>query len=220
MKTITVYLVRHGQTFFNKYNRMQGWSDSPLTEAGIQGAEDAAERLRHLTFTHAYSSDTTRAMRTCEIILVKNMNTTVPYHPTPLFREVFYGYFEGADSAQTWYQVGAPHGAPTFSKIVAQYGIDASKQFMHDIDPFHDAETAPQYWTRIGKGFKMLREENINGDNVLLVSHGTTIRSIVEKFGQGKFDTTVAPRNASVTKLQLTAEGITVLYYNRLDKID
>lgn len=216
MKTITVYLVRHGQTYFNKFNRMQGWSDSPLTAAGIAGAEEAAERLKHLTFTHAYSSDTTRAMRTCEVILGKNMNTTVPYTTTPFFREVFYGYFEGADSAQTWYEVGAPHGAPSFKELVAQYGIDKSKDFMNAIDPFHDAETATQYWTRIGKGFKMLREQNRNGDNVLLVSHGTTIRSIVEKFGQCRFDVTVAPRNASVTKIQLTDQGIDVLSYNQL----
>ncbi|WP_125606078.1 histidine phosphatase family protein [Lapidilactobacillus bayanensis] len=220
MKTITVYLVRHGQTYFNKFNKMQGWSDSPLTPAGIDGAKEAAERLKHLTFTHAYSSDTTRAMHTCEIILGKNMNTVVPYTTTAFFREVFYGYFEGEDSAKTWYLVGAPHGARSFKELISKYNIDASKDFMNDADPFHDAETATQYWTRLSKGFKMLREQNLNGDNVLLVSHGTTIRSIVEKFGAGRFDATIAPRNASVTKILLTDQGIEVVYYNRLEAIN
>lgn len=36
MKQLKLYFVRHGQTIFNKYNRMQGWSDSPLTEKGTQ----------------------------------------------------------------------------------------------------------------------------------------------------------------------------------------
>lgn len=219
-EAITVYLVRHGQTYFNKFNKMQGWSDSPLTEAGIQGAKTAAQRLQQLTFNRAYSSDTTRAMKTCDLILGRNLNTKVPYTTTPFFREVFYGYFEGEDSYKTWYAVGAPHGAKTFAEIISKYNIDASKNFMHEIDPFHDAETATQYWTRLGKGFKLLREQNQPGDKVLLVSHGTTIRSIVEKFGEKQFDTTVAPANASVTKIKLTPTGIKVVYYNHLEQID
>lgn len=42
---ITVYMVRHGQTMLNRYNRLQGWCDSPLTEKGI---EDARLAGRHL----------------------------------------------------------------------------------------------------------------------------------------------------------------------------
>ena len=39
----TVYLLRHGQTFFNRYNKMQGWSDSPLTPEGEEVARQAAK---------------------------------------------------------------------------------------------------------------------------------------------------------------------------------
>lgn len=28
----TLYLVRHGQTMFNRQKRIQGWCDSPLTD--------------------------------------------------------------------------------------------------------------------------------------------------------------------------------------------
>lgn len=31
---ITVYFVRHGQTYLNRYHRVQGWSDAPLTSQG------------------------------------------------------------------------------------------------------------------------------------------------------------------------------------------
>jgi probable phosphoglycerate mutase len=67
------------------------------------------------------------------------------------------------------------------------------------------------------KGFKMLREENRNGDNVLLVSHGTTIRSIADKFGKGQFPIEESPKNASITKLQLTDSGINIVYYNNTE---
>lgn len=33
-----IYVVRHGRTYLNKYQRLQGWSDAPLTEEGIEGA--------------------------------------------------------------------------------------------------------------------------------------------------------------------------------------
>ncbi|KXA46361.1 hypothetical protein HMPREF3215_00781 [Staphylococcus simulans] len=32
----TLYLIRHGQTLFNKKHQIQGASDSPLTELGKQ----------------------------------------------------------------------------------------------------------------------------------------------------------------------------------------
>ena len=38
-----LHLVRHGQTFFNRYNRLQGWSNSPLTDAGLADADKADE---------------------------------------------------------------------------------------------------------------------------------------------------------------------------------
>ncbi|WP_416354222.1 histidine phosphatase family protein [Agrilactobacillus fermenti] len=215
MKTVTVYLVRHGQTYFNRYNRMQGWSDSPLTEKGIQDAHEAGKRLQNVTFQHCYSSDRGRAIQTAEIILSHNINTHVPFSQTPLFREEFYGYYEGEDSAKSWFAAGAPHGSPTFKDIIADYSLDEAKDFVHQADPFGDAETATQYWTRLAKGFKWLREQAHDGDKILMVSHGTTIRSIVDKFGEKKFDVTVSPMNGGISTIQLTDEGISVLNYNQ-----
>ena len=44
MATFSVYMIRHGQTYFNKYRRMQGWCDSPLTAVGEQ---DARSELKY-----------------------------------------------------------------------------------------------------------------------------------------------------------------------------
>ncbi|ANJ68654.1 histidine phosphatase family protein [Latilactobacillus curvatus] len=216
MKRITLYLVRHGQTFFNRYNRMQGWSDSPLTPKGIADAERAGKELAKVNFAQAYSSDRSRAMDTAKIILHKNFYLDTPYAITPHFREEFYGYFEGEDSPKAWYVAGASHDAKTFQEIITKYSLDASKDFMKEADPFHDAEDAAEYWARVGKGFKQLRAECSDGDKVLMVSHGTTIRSIVGKFGNDQFDVTVSPMNGSITKVILTDEGVTVESYNQL----
>jgi len=33
---VDIYMVRHRQTLFNYLERVQGWSDSPLTALGIK----------------------------------------------------------------------------------------------------------------------------------------------------------------------------------------
>ncbi|MDH4015859.1 MAG: histidine phosphatase family protein, partial [Actinomycetota bacterium] len=45
--TLTIHLVRHGQTLFNHRGLVQGWVDSPLTEMGVAQARTAAGALRH-----------------------------------------------------------------------------------------------------------------------------------------------------------------------------
>ena len=55
MKTINLIVVRHGKTYFNRYNKLQGWGNSPLTEAGIADAQRVGETLANVSFKAAYS---------------------------------------------------------------------------------------------------------------------------------------------------------------------
>ena len=154
-----LHLVRHGQTYFNRYNRLQGWSNSPLTESGVADAVKAGERLKGLTFAAAYCSDTTRAQQTAEKILDIN---EAAGNPRPAlvtdmhFREQFYGYYEGLDMAMAWYAAGAPHGVKTYNQIVEKFGLGASRDFLKEADPFHDAESDEEYWTRVEGAFRLI----------------------------------------------------------------
>lgn len=65
---LQVYLVRHGETVWNAARRIQGQSDSALTEKGEQQARQVGERARTLGITHVISSDLGRTRRTAEII--------------------------------------------------------------------------------------------------------------------------------------------------------
>ena len=42
-----VFLVRHGETEWNVQRRIQGHSDSPLTQSGIDQAKQVAARLKN-----------------------------------------------------------------------------------------------------------------------------------------------------------------------------
>lgn len=66
MSTI-LYLVRHGETDWNKKNLFQGRTDIPLSEEGIRQAKQAKERLKN-QFDVVYTSPLARAAKTAKII--------------------------------------------------------------------------------------------------------------------------------------------------------
>ncbi|MCH4009574.1 histidine phosphatase family protein [Companilactobacillus sp.] len=217
MTKYQVYLVRHGKTWFNRYDKMQGWSDSPLAPDGVEVANQAAEALKDVDFAAAFSSDARRAIDTCKIIVDENKNhDKITPHKLPAFREEFYGYFEGNNSHETWFIVGQPHGAETFGELVTKVGMDKSKDYLKEADPFHDAENAEEYWNRVNKGFKQIDDIAKDGDKILLVSHGTTIRSITDRYNAGNFDITVSPRNSSLTIMEVDDGERKVTTYNKM----
>jgi probable phosphoglycerate mutase len=67
-----IYLVRHGQTEFNRERRLQGHVDSALTELGLRQAEAVARLLKDLTRAEpgwrVISSPLGRARRTAEFV--------------------------------------------------------------------------------------------------------------------------------------------------------
>ncbi|MFF2093840.1 histidine phosphatase family protein [Paenibacillus sp. NPDC058174] len=63
-----IYVVRHGETDFNKEGRLQGRQGLPLNKNGIEQAKSLHESLRGIHFDHIYSSPQERAIQTAEII--------------------------------------------------------------------------------------------------------------------------------------------------------
>ncbi|MCP9313495.1 histidine phosphatase family protein [Liquorilactobacillus satsumensis] len=212
----TVYFVRHGQTIFNFYNRMQGWCDSPLTQKGINDAHKAGAHLADKDFANIYHSDTMRAQNTCKIIMSENQLAADLPQPVTLsnFREQSYGYFEGNDSNQTWLMVGATRQCRNYEEIITRYSINDSRDFMKETDPFNDAENNAEYWKRIDAGFDYLNAHQAPGSNALVVSHGTTIRSIVSRFAPEIDVVSVGPKNGSVTKMIVTGKKVEIVYFN------
>lgn len=219
MAKFTLYVVRHGQTYFNIFNKLQGWSNSPLTQKGIDGAVETGKRLADIDFKATYCSDMPRACKTMSIIDDQNKAFNVcPPMVSPFFREQFYGYFEGLNMDEAWYATGAPQGAPTFKDIITKYDMDHAKDFMKEADPFHLAENAEEYWKRVNQGLKLITSNpNLeDGDNVLLVSHGNTLLSLVDRFSEpGQFDLSVRPANGSITKMIVDGDQIKVTEYNK-----
>jgi broad specificity phosphatase PhoE len=64
----SIYLVRHGQTAWNKEEIFRGRTDVPLDETGLKQAELAGEYLKEVEIDAIYSSPLSRALETAEKI--------------------------------------------------------------------------------------------------------------------------------------------------------
>jgi len=87
-----LYLVRHGETFDNVNQIMQGQTQGELTATGIRQAEELAERMSLEPLDVFVSSDLKRSIDPCRIVAQKHGKQVVQ---TPLLRERDWGSFTG-----------------------------------------------------------------------------------------------------------------------------
>lgn len=209
-----IYLVRHGRTWYNEYQKMQGWSDTPLTDDGVEVAQKAAETLKSTDFKAAFTSDMKRALDTTRIITRRNKNKLVPQELSE-FREQFYGYFEGRSIDESWFAIGKPHNATSFTEIVKNYGFDDALNFVKEADPLHDAENAEEYWGRIDRGFKKIDRVAQDGDKILLVTHSITILGFALRYPTSGLEINDIPANASLTLMERDHGQNLITKYNQ-----
>lgn len=77
-------MIRHGETDYNRRRMMQGHSEQPLNDLGIQQAARLARRLGDFPIERIYSSDIRRAVMTSAIIAAR-LDRPILYEP--LLRE-------------------------------------------------------------------------------------------------------------------------------------
>jgi broad specificity phosphatase PhoE len=96
---MTIFLVRHGETEWNRARRYQGWLDSPLTPLGIAQAEAIGRRLsamREAAAADIVASPIGRARRTAEII-AECLGRAAPPRLDARLREISLGSWDGLD---------------------------------------------------------------------------------------------------------------------------
>lgn len=153
----TIYLMRHGQTLFNKYERMQGWCDSPLTEKGHAQARVAGEYFKKngITFDAVYTSTLTRTQET-----LHSAFGDIDFTPVAGLKEWCFGKLEGS------------HGAYAPKKPFGDFYI-----------PF-GGEGESDVLDRYSKAVEELA--NKDGDTIFILSHGGVMRLFAsEHNGEG-----------------------------------
>lgn len=215
MKQLELYFVRHGETLFNTMDKLQGWADSPLTDNGIQIAKQTGQWLSDTSFQSVYSSDMKRAMDTANFIISANKSFTGDLKKSAHFREAFFGGFEGLDNQTTWKSIATPYGATNQTEMLEQVTPGTVRDRMHAADPLHLAETGTEFWQRIDQGLTNLLVQEPDHARILIVAHGTLIRSLAIRFSDNRFDPIHEfPQNGSITKFSINATQTKILDYN------
>lgn len=116
-----LYLMRHAETLFNQLHRIQGFSDSPLTEKGIKEAQQVGESLSQsgITFDHAYASTQERACDTLELV------SSLSYERVKGLKEWNFGVFEGESEALNPPRDPKKH---SYGEFFVQFGGESDRQ--------------------------------------------------------------------------------------------
>lgn len=146
-----ISLVRHGQTDWNLAKRIQGSSDIPLNATGRAQAEATGRALSGGRFDAIYASPLSRALDTARII-AGHVGLGEP-GALPAVAERQYGEAEGLTGEQ----------------ILARWP---------DGEPVPGRESREQVVERALPALRALGEQH-PGENVIVVSHGGVISSLV-----------------------------------------
>lgn len=154
-----VWLVRHGETDWNRAGRWQGHTDVELNDVGRQQARAVVERLRALEVVRVAASDLRRARETAEIIAAALPAELTAFDPD--LRERSYGVFEGLtrdECAERYPDIWSEHLKGNFVEVPG-------------------AEPRDLVMTRLVRG--VVRTIETHGE-VAIVSHGGAIRAFLE----------------------------------------
>ena len=201
MTKTRLYIARHGKTMFNTIGRAQGWSDTPLTEAGERGIKELGLGLKEsgLSFKEAVSSDSGRTIQTMGIILQElGLTGQIPYRYDKRIREWCFGSFDGAYDGELFMGV-----LPRVFKV----------EDFHQLSLMELAEGIVEVDTTGWAG----------GGNAIVVSHGMTITTLIYLIDPKAVEELVLD-NGSVTVLAYEdgafhIEKIGVLSYRKVGAI-
>lgn len=96
-QTLRLYLLRHGETKWNREQRFQGHKNPVLNFAGKKQAEAVKKLLKPIAFNHAFTSSLLRAKQTATIILD---GQAVTLELKDQLKEVSHGDWEGKLEAE------------------------------------------------------------------------------------------------------------------------
>ena len=155
------YLVRHGETEWNRNGRIQGHSDVPLNESGRRQAKVLAKRLAGCGFSATYASDLSRASETARAIVG---DADMPVFTDPDLREFSYGEWEGL----------------TLKEVEDQFPLELAERTAKGNNTFAapGGEDTGQVLDRVRRFCTTIEKHHDACENILIVAHGGSIRAL------------------------------------------
>ncbi len=157
---LEIDLVRHGESLYNREGKVQGHTNSLLTDLGREQARRVAEVLKDRGVEAIYTSDLARALETARII-----GEVLGLEPVVLegFREIALGEWEGRPIDEIrrgdWENLERWYSRPMNARIPG-------------------AESLEDFRKRVLATFQGVLEEHREG-RIALVSHGGVLSVII-----------------------------------------
>lgn len=201
-----LYLIRHGETQWNKQRLLQGRTDMPLNENGRQVASMTAEGLRDITFHKVYSSPLSRAYEMARLVT----EGRYPIQTDQRLTEISFGIYEGLCCGRDGYNIPDPDFINFFQdpgKYVPPEGGESVQELCHRTMSFLT---------------ELAEDPENQGKTILISTHGASLRSMlvgIQKKPLSEFWQGGVHRNCGVTILSLE-QGVysiqqeNVIYYD------
>lgn len=185
--------MRHGQTDWNKANRLQGQLDVPLDEQGLEQATQVAERLKAISLDVICSSPLLRALTTAEAIAA--------FHPIVVLTdkrlmERHYGQLQGEHGEQ-WKQ------DPAYRQHAEGLEADQLGYRLPQGESYHDVES------RVAAFHAELLNQQPKGARIVVVTHNWVKRAYCKLLLNWTPEQMLSERfgNTAVTTMRLSLEG-------------
>ncbi|MDD7769538.1 histidine phosphatase family protein [Suipraeoptans intestinalis] len=198
-----IYLVRHGETDWNKARLIQGRADIPLNDFGRSLARKTGEGLRDVVFDVCYSSPLQRARETAELIVAGRQ---MAIREDARLLEMDFGEYEG--KCCKWDDWELPAEFRDFFEAPEQYKAPAG------------GEDFLQVKERTGQFLKELTEkEELQESRILVVSHGAALAgmlNVMRRDPLAKYWGNGVAKNCAVTIVEASKECYSILEDGRV----
>jgi phosphoserine phosphatase len=187
-----IYLIRHGETEFNRRNIVQGGGiDSDLNDTGIAQGAAFFDLYGHLEFDSIYCTSLKRTRQTLQGFERKGHSIQT----LPELNEFGWGILEGAE--------GTDEVAAQFQRVLAAW---RSGDFTARVEK---GESPIEAWERAQPGVERVMAENTGHRRVLICSHGRIMRVILSQMlGYGLHRMDLFPHhNTALNLLSFNSSG-------------
>ena len=177
---MSLTIVRHGESVWNKQNLFTGFKDVELSDEGIKEAKECAIEIKSnshgMVYHAAFTSNLQRAYKTCEIIKSELDNKDIDFSIKRLenLNERDYGDLTGLNKKET----------------AEKYGEEQVQLWRRSVDVRPpNGENLVDVIDRVKKSYEEyilpLLESN---KNILIVAHGNSIRALLVVINLFKID--------------------------------
>lgn len=199
-----LYLMRHGETDWNKERRLQGMTDIPLNENGEALARATCDGMKEIPFDLIYTSPLKRAYRTAQIIQGERK---IPLIVEDRIREICFGDYEGLVNQPDHYDIPDPNFKFFFTKT----------------DLYHTPPNGESVTALLERTADFLEElknrEDLAEKTILVSTHGAAVRAIlnnIEKNDIAHFWGRGVHKNCGVSCVELSGGEYRILWENHV----